>query len=479
MSKNILIFSDGTGQAGGLKPEQRLSNIYKLYKATKVCPDNTIDPREQVAFYDAGLGTDDVSSGLARFGNYVRKFLGSISGRGITENITDCYEAILNYYEPGDRIYLFGFSRGAYTVRCVASVLSLCGIPTVDGKGNDLPRFQKVTRAIADEAVRKVYEHGAGSRRNDYEDERQHLAKRFRAKYQSYINGESNAYPYFIGVFDTVAALGSKGLTRVLMVALAVLLSTFVIGFLSGVLSRLFPDINYWKVFGGFAALGGMAYLVSSLKSSFKYIRDYPNKGNFKFHFAKWRMQDYDRGLDSRVKFARHALSIDETRKSFSRVKWGFKKVDYTSEEDELEPFIQLWFAGNHSDIGGSYPENQSRLSDISLKWMIDEAKSVPFPLKINEQHLNLFPDASAMQHCEVQRVRNLYPIWWPEKFKFSWKEKPRYMASGAPYHESVWERLRLPYILKHGRKVPYRPEALKYDPNLEDLYNDVNVDNK
>ena len=58
MAKNILIFSDGTGQAGGLRPDQNLSNIYKLYRASRTGPDSPIDPREQVAFYDAGLGTE-------------------------------------------------------------------------------------------------------------------------------------------------------------------------------------------------------------------------------------------------------------------------------------------------------------------------------------------------------------------------------------------------------------------------------------
>jgi uncharacterized protein (DUF2235 family) len=59
--RNILVFSDGTGQAGGLLPDERRSNIYKLYRATRCGPDSTIDPSIQVAFYDPGLGssTDD------------------------------------------------------------------------------------------------------------------------------------------------------------------------------------------------------------------------------------------------------------------------------------------------------------------------------------------------------------------------------------------------------------------------------------
>lgn len=57
MPKNVLIFSDGTGQVGGLRFDEERTNIYKLYRATRVGPDSGIDPREQVAFYDPGLGS--------------------------------------------------------------------------------------------------------------------------------------------------------------------------------------------------------------------------------------------------------------------------------------------------------------------------------------------------------------------------------------------------------------------------------------
>jgi len=57
MGKNVLIFSDGTAQAGGLRFDENRSNIYKLYRATRCGPDSTIDPRPQVTFYDPGLSS--------------------------------------------------------------------------------------------------------------------------------------------------------------------------------------------------------------------------------------------------------------------------------------------------------------------------------------------------------------------------------------------------------------------------------------
>ena len=123
MPKNIVVFSDGTGQDGGVRPEQRISNVYKMYRVCKVGPESGIDPAEQVAFYDPGLGTDIGATALTAPVRFVQKMAASLSGRGITTNIADCYRFIVDHYEPGDRIYLIGFSRGAYTVRCVANLL--------------------------------------------------------------------------------------------------------------------------------------------------------------------------------------------------------------------------------------------------------------------------------------------------------------------------------------------------------------------
>jgi uncharacterized protein (DUF2235 family) len=120
MSKNILIFSDGTGQAGGLFVDENRSNVYKLYRGTRVGPDSMIDPQRQLAFYDPGLGSNaDGSQIKIGFARKVYNLISQGTGLGITRNIVDCYAAILSLWRPGDRIFLIGFSRGAYTVRCL------------------------------------------------------------------------------------------------------------------------------------------------------------------------------------------------------------------------------------------------------------------------------------------------------------------------------------------------------------------------
>ena len=109
MSKRIVFCADGTWQA----PVNN-TNVYRLYKALAVAAD-------QVTFYDDGVGAD--ATGLDRL-------LDGAFGRGILQKIQDGYTKIAHVYEPGDEIFLFGFSRGAYTARSLAGMIAVCGLPT-------------------------------------------------------------------------------------------------------------------------------------------------------------------------------------------------------------------------------------------------------------------------------------------------------------------------------------------------------------
>ena len=101
MTKNIIIFSDGTGKEGD---KGFPSNVFKLYRQSEN------NSARQISFYDAGVGTD------------WRKITGSVFGNGISLKVQRCYKFILDNYENGDDIFLFGFSRGAYTVRALAGI---------------------------------------------------------------------------------------------------------------------------------------------------------------------------------------------------------------------------------------------------------------------------------------------------------------------------------------------------------------------
>jgi uncharacterized protein (DUF2235 family) len=474
MPKNILVFSDGTGQAGGLRPDQRLSNVYKLYRATRVGPDSPIDPAKQIAFYDAGLGSGELSGPFwSQPVISIRKLLSSGFGTGFTRNVADCYEFVLSVYEPGDRIYLFGFSRGAYTVRSVAGVMNLCGVPVKDKHGNPIPRHGRALRAIADEAVHTVYEHGAGRPREKFEDEREEQARRFRVKYgtqdDSVKNERGNVVPYFIGVFDTVAALGSTGIKKAAIIGLAVL-AVLAASALAAWLLSYFFGLPFLTSASGVALVIAAVAAIYSYRVRVKVIRDFPEKGMVKRHWSAWRFKHYDRFLDQRVRYARHAQALDETRATFARVGWG-RRADM--EQMPKDWLVQVWFVGNHSDVGGSYAETESRLSDIALQWMVEQATEIPEPIIIDTSKLHLFPDPAGMQHCEICSVLDLYPNWFPKRWRRSWNEEVRPDVTLDACHPSVIKRFELEAIRKLGVTQPYRPAPLRNDPALRKYYDE------
>lgn len=468
MSKNIVIFSDGTGQDGGIRPEQRMSNIYKMYRAARSGPDTDIDPREQVAFYDPGLGTETSAVGWVSIQRSFSKLISAATGRGITTNIADCYEFIINHYTPGDRIWIFGFSRGAYTARCIANVLMLCGVPTKVPEG-DLPRLRLRIREIADRAVIRVYEHGAGHPRGKFENQRNELARRFREDFGSDKEGEANAAPYFIGVFDTVASLGAKGLLRVGLIAGSILAISG-LGALVALMFHTALDAPWgWATVIScviFALIASWGYLRTALKMMWPPL---PGHKWPSWHLAQWSGKNFDRLLSKSVKYARHAISIDENRSDFPRLPWGGGSGVKMPKpvEGEIEPFVQLWFAGNHSDIGGSYPEPESRLSDIALDWMLSEVGSVPDTLQFDRSKLKVFPSSDGVHHDEVAgmadliRSRTPWVLRWATR-KLGWKTKIRDPITTASLHHSVEERFNLDSVPYQGGYGPYRPPALK-----------------
>jgi uncharacterized protein (DUF2235 family) len=202
MPKNIAIFSDGTGQAGGL-PKKQPSNVYRLFRA---CP---VTPGVQETFYEHGVGAPPVATKLTPW-RRLHDVVSCATGLGIARNIADCYDALIRMYEPGDRIFLFGFSRGAYTVRSLAGMLAICGIPQQSSRGVDLRKDGPARRRVANHAVRHVYQHYGNS--EDRMRERHARAAHFRGQHRAHVDGVS---PHFIGVWDTVRAVGLPGLHKI------------------------------------------------------------------------------------------------------------------------------------------------------------------------------------------------------------------------------------------------------------------------
>src|SRR5260370_40496177 len=108
-----------------------------------------------------------------------------------------------------------------------------------------------------------------------------------------------------------------------------------------------------------------IAYLVTHLKVAFG-LEGYPWWKTL--HITTARMKFCDRQLDPNVGWARHALAIDEHRADFDRVQWGSMDECRVNAPDEPDLLEQFCFAGAHSDVGGSYIGNKTRLSVITLE---------------------------------------------------------------------------------------------------------------
>jgi uncharacterized protein (DUF2235 family) len=388
MGRNILILADGTGNEGGLLPDESRTNVYKLFRAVRVDPDSGIKPSEQLSFYVRGIGTP--SPGHTSWMQRRRERIQQIVGMGLTQKITDCLVAIISAWRPGDRIYLFGFSRGAYTVRCLAHVLELLGIPTTEDDGKPISFEPKALHSLARKAVGILYKWGLPAKNVPRRDSE---AEIFRYKHSCKVGAEIGATPYFIGLWDTVAAIGWTHLLKI------------------------------------------------------KYDLHYPKD----------------------VRFARHAMAIDEYRKDFVRVQWGGSGTIPDPRPGEPFPFEQVWFAGNHADIGGSYPENESRLSDIPLKWMADFVELELPPegrVQVNRERLNCFPEIDGMMHDECMVGIAGSELRWPHG--------EREVPMEATLHPTVYERLKMPSVRNFVGYGKYRPASLRNHAKAKAYFSDV-----
>lgn len=308
--KNIILCSDGTGNTGG---KVNGTNVWRLYEAI----DRGHQQPRQVAFYDDGVGTESWKP---------LKLLGGATGYGLTRNVTRLYGFLVQNFEPGDRIFLFGFSRGAFTVRVLANILFYCGIANRFNKEANRDHTPEEIHKIAQEAVQAYKD------RTDFEPN-QGAPDTFRAKY-GLLNpdpgGEQGRFPiHFVGVWDTVEAYGLP---------------------------------------------------IDELTDAYWFL--------FKLRFReKGGVREND--LHPLIENAYHALSTDDERHTFHPILWhegppfdpdtqarlpDSQKIfnfgpKYANRAQKVE---QVWFAGAHANVGGGYA--QDALACVPLVWMMNHA---------------------------------------------------------------------------------------------------------
>lgn len=179
MPKNLVVCCDGTNN----EFEEHRTNVVKLSFAM------VKDPARQLVYYHPGLGTMAAPGFVSKLGAWFARSIGSAFGYGVKNDIRDIYDFIMNHYEPGDRLFLFGFSRGAYTVRAVTSLLHMYGLTM---RGNEsmtryLVRMLWAIRGRDAAGTHKYFQLAA--------DSKETLAG-------------STCKPHFLGVYDTVSSVG-------------------------------------------------------------------------------------------------------------------------------------------------------------------------------------------------------------------------------------------------------------------------------
>lgn len=265
--KRLIICADGTWNEAERRDKKtgraHPTNVLKVARA--ILP-RAGDGVHQVVYYHEGVGTD---GGLDTF-------TGGAFGSGMSRNVRALYRFIIYNYEPGDELYFFGFSRGAFTVRTLAGFMGKVGLLEKDD--------EYYTAEIYD-----LYQSSATSD-----------SDRWRHAFRNIRDHRPCPPIHFIGVWDTVGALGAPG------------------------------------------ALGQLL-----------------NRDKYKFH---------DIGLHAAIENAFHAIAIDEQRKPFAPSLW-------TRPSDWRGHLEQVWFAGVHSNVGGSY--SPDGLANEALHWMVEKAEGL------------------------------------------------------------------------------------------------------
>ena len=177
MPKNIVICCDGTTNEIATDS----TNVVRLYRML-------VRDARQLAYYDAGVGTMADPAAMTRLQKWVSKNLDAAIGHTLKANFVLAYRFLARAYEAGDRIYLFGFSRGAYTVRALAGAIHFLGLLR--------PELEDLAQLAW-----TIYSD---------EDEDLSVTPRFRGgnRFKKSFAVQPDVRVHFVGVWDTVSAFG-------------------------------------------------------------------------------------------------------------------------------------------------------------------------------------------------------------------------------------------------------------------------------
>lgn len=200
MPRNLIVCFDGTNNEFG--PEN--TNVIRLIQALDR------DENKQLLYYDPGVGTMPEPGLRTRIAAKLSQVGGLAIGTGLERNVEEGYNFLMETWEPGDRVFLFGFSRGSYTARVLAGMLHAVGlIPRANQ--NMLPYAIRLYKAIRAELRKEAERKRKGQAPKAGESRYQQLLKEFRwtfARPTPQSPDERHFHVHFEGVWDTVSSVG-------------------------------------------------------------------------------------------------------------------------------------------------------------------------------------------------------------------------------------------------------------------------------
>ncbi|KPI39209.1 uncharacterized protein AB675_5175 [Cyphellophora attinorum] len=354
--RTIVVCLDGTGD----KFDSDNSNIVQLVSALKK------DDPDQVSYYQAGIGTYNQAGGLSSgFSSALDMAVGSDLGL----HVRDAYQFLMHSYKEGDKICIFGFSRGAYTARCVAGMVHKVGL---------LPprNYQQIPFA---------YEFYADSSENGWTQSRL-----FKQTFSIDVS------VYFLGAFDSVGS----------------------IGFIPRQLPLSTTPTNKSRYFRHAMAL-------DERRAKFKVCRYETAKDlDHKDHIDKDADDADDKGASDQPWNPSQTPYGPDYHPNVTSDEYNALTEPSAVFDTDVK---EVWFAGCHADVGGGAVLNSERhkLSQIPLRWMIRQCFECDTGIKFKTRHLAEF---GLDVHTLWPTYRNLeVPSLHgpPPSFLEKWKELP------------------------------------------------------
>ncbi|GLQ22558.1 hypothetical protein GCM10007853_04320 [Algimonas ampicilliniresistens] len=187
MTKNIVICLDGTGN----EIEENISNVLKIYRVVERSDD-------QPVYYAQGVGTLAEVRLWARAQQwFFDSFLGKTFGYGMDAKVQDAYRFLIRHFDDGDRVFIFGYSRGAYTARVLAGMLHSVGILKPDQENLSGAAYAAYLSEPRGQTTTQVTDED-----KDDVSEKESRASTFRR-----ITQPRNCPVHFLGLFDTVGSI--------------------------------------------------------------------------------------------------------------------------------------------------------------------------------------------------------------------------------------------------------------------------------